>query len=98
MFHAGWAVTLSFLRTKGATMEALRSEWTAEQISENLGRSHEGLPEATTTDRFPVEGTASGIDFRAGAEPYEQSPSPAERSGAPGLPADPPLRPAGLGD
>lgn len=77
-------------------MEGLRSEWTAEQITENLAHAHEGLPEATTVDRFPVAGTASGIDFRAGEEPYEQSPTRTERNDAPGLPADPPQRHEGL--
>ena len=78
-------------------MTGLRSEWTAEQIRENLSRANEDLPESVTTDRFPLEGTASGIDFQAGEEEYEAS-TPAERTSVPGLPADPPRRHQGLDD
>jgi hypothetical protein len=75
----------------------LRSEWTAEQVRENLSKANEDLPEATATDRFPLEGTASGIDFEAGEEAYDES-TAAERSSAQGLPADPPQRHQGLDD
>lgn len=74
----------------------LRSEWTAEQIRENLDQAHEGLPEATTTDRFPVEGTAGGMDFLAGEETEAQTPTYPPTGDAPGLPADPPRRHDGL--
>lgn len=73
----------------------LRSEWAAEQVRENLSKASEALPEATTTDRFPLEGTASGIDFISGEEAYDES-TVADRSSAHELPADPPQRHQGL--
>ena len=78
-------------------MTGLRSEWTAEQIRENLSNANRDLPEAITTDRFPREASASGIDFTAGEEAYDES-TGAERSIAQGLPADPPQRHQGLDD
>lgn len=78
-------------------MSELRSEWTAEQVRENLGKANENLPEATATDRFPMEGTASGIDFKAGEEAYDES-AASDQGSAQGLPADPPQRHEGLDD
>ncbi|MGN7200834.1 hypothetical protein [Arthrobacter sp. SAFR-044] len=72
-------------------MSGHRSEWTPQQVQENLGEANENLPEARTTDRFPVAGTASGMDLRAGEHPYEE-----DTAGAAGqgndlrMPPDPP--------
>ena len=72
-------------------MSALRSEWTPQQVQENLGVANESLPEARTTDRFPVAGTASGMDFSAGEELYEEDVAAAAESGSEfRMPPDPP--------
>ena len=77
-------------------MSELRSEWTPEQVRENLGEANENLPVARTTDRFPVAGTASGMDFQAGEEQYGE-----DAAGGRGielrLPQDPPRRPTDEG-
>jgi hypothetical protein len=77
-------------------MSELRSEWTPQQVQENLGEANESLPEARTTDRFPVSGTASGMDMRAGEELYEE-----DAAAGPGselrMPPDPPQRPTDQG-
>ena len=80
-------------------MSGLRSEWTPQQVQENLSEANENLPEARTTDRFPVAGTASGMDFRAGAEPYEEDVTAAAAPGSDffRMPPDPPRRPADEG-
>jgi len=77
-------------------MSGLRSEWTPEQVRENLGEANENLPEARTVDRFPVAGTASGMDIQAGEEPYEQD-AAAGRGGELRMPPDPPRRPTDEG-
>ncbi len=79
-------------------MSELRSEWTPEQVQANHGEANENLPEARTTDRFPVSGTASGMDMRAGEEPYEED--AAASAGALSehrMPPDPPRRPTDQG-
>jgi len=76
-------------------MSGLRSAWTPQQVQENLGEANEGLPEARTTDRFPVEGTASGTSFRAGEVTDEDA--SADSGLEPRMPADPPRRPAEQG-
>ncbi|MDQ0767940.1 hypothetical protein QF031_000689 [Pseudarthrobacter defluvii] len=79
-------------------MSGHRSEWTPQQVQENLGEANENLPEARTTDRFPVAGTASGMDLREGESPYEE-----EAAGATGqgndlrMPPDPPRPTTGQG-
>lgn len=79
---------------KGDTMSGLRSEWTPQQVQENLGEANENLPEARTTDRFPVAGTASGMDLRAGEELYEEEGAVATGPGSElRMPPDPPRRP-----
>jgi hypothetical protein len=79
-------------------MSGLRSEWTPEQVQENLGEANETLPEARTTDRFPVAGTASGMDFQAGEEPYEEDAAAAGGRGIElRLPQDPPRHPTDEG-
>lgn len=78
-------------------MSGLRSEWTPQQVRENLGEANEDLPEARTTDRFPVAGTASGTDVRAGEEPYEEEAASAEPGGGLRLPPDPPRNPTDEG-
>jgi hypothetical protein len=75
-------------------MSGLRSAWTPEQVQENLGEAHEGLPEARITDRFPVAGTASGMAFRAGEVTYEEEAS-SESDIRFELPPDPPRRSPG---
>ncbi len=72
-------------------MNELRSEWTAEQVRENLGAANEGLPAATTTDRFPREGTASGMDFTSG-EQSDDGATATEAVSTEGFPPDPPRR------
>jgi hypothetical protein len=80
-------------------MSELRSEWTPQQVEENLGEANESLPEARTTNRFPVAGTASGMDFRAGEEQYEEDVAAAAESGSElRMPPDPPRRPTTQGD
>lgn len=73
-------------------MSGLRTAWTPEQVQENLGEANEGLPEARTTDRFPVAGTASGMAFRAGEVTDEEEAS-TESDIRFQLPPDPPRRP-----
>ncbi|GAA3688383.1 hypothetical protein GCM10023081_27140 [Arthrobacter ginkgonis] len=66
-------------------------------MQENLGEANENLPEARTTDRFPVAGTASGIDLQAGEEPYEEDAAAAAGLGTElRMPADPPRHPTDL--
>lgn len=75
-------------------MNGLRSEWKQEQIQENIGEANENLPEARTTDRFPVAGTASGMDLRAGEEMYAEGADGTTDSAIDlRMPSDPPLRP-----
>jgi hypothetical protein len=75
-------------------VSGLRSEWTPQQVKENLGEANENLSEARTTDRFPVAGTASGMDLRAGEDLDEED---AAAYTGPGnelrMPPDPPRRP-----
>jgi hypothetical protein len=75
-------------------MSGLRSTWTPQQVQENLGEANENLPEARTIDRFPVAGTASGMDLRAGEDLYQEE---AAEAAGPGselrMPPDPPRRP-----
>lgn len=79
-------------------MSELRSKWTPQQVQENLGEANEGLPEARTTDRFPVSGTASGMDMRAGEEPYEEDVAAAADAGTEfRIPPDPPRHPTDQG-
>ena len=73
-------------------MSGLRSEWTPQQVQENLGEASENLPEARTTDRFPVAGTASGMDLREGEDLYGEEAGEA-RPGSELMPPDPPRRP-----
>lgn len=83
---------------KGNTVSELRSEWTPQQVQENLGQANEGLPEARTTDRFPVAGTASGMDLRAGEDLYEEDGAAAEGPRSERrMPQDPPRRPTDQG-
>ena len=75
-------------------MNGLRSEWKQEQIQENLGEANENLPVASATDRFPVAGTASGMDLRAGEDVYAENAGGTTDSAIdPRMPADPPRRP-----
>jgi hypothetical protein len=75
-------------------MSGLRSEWTPEQVQENLGEANENLPEARTTDRFPVAGTASGMDLKAGEDRYEEDEAAAAGLGTElRMPPDPPRHP-----
>jgi hypothetical protein len=83
--------------TKGDTMSGLRSEWTPQQVQDNLGEASENLPEARTTDRFPVAGTASGMDLQAGEELYEEDAAAAGPGSELRLPPDPPRRPTDQG-
>lgn len=79
-------------------MSELRSEWTPQQVQENLGEANENLPEAHTTDRFPVPGTASGIDVRPGEDLDEQDTVVGADSGdVLRMPPDPPRRPMDQG-
>ncbi|MDR6416968.1 hypothetical protein [Pseudarthrobacter sulfonivorans] len=79
-------------------MSELRSEWTPQQVQANLGEVNENLPEARTTDRFPVSGTASGMDMRAGEQPYEEDADAAPGAGRElRMPPDPPRRPTEQG-
>jgi hypothetical protein len=72
-------------------MSGLRSEWTPQQVQENLGEANENFPEARTTDRFPVAGTVSGMDLRAGEDLYEEDAAAAAGPGSElRLPPDPP--------
>ena len=73
-------------------MSELRSAWTSEEVEEGAGTSNESLPEATTTHRFPTEGTAAGADHRAGDEMYEE-PAAASAGDSHRVPPDPPLHP-----
>lgn len=76
---------------KGGAMSELRSSWTPEQVQENLDEANEHLPEARTIDRFPVSGTASGIDVRAGEDLDEQDTAARGDSGGElRMPPDPP--------
>jgi hypothetical protein len=77
-------------------MSGLRSAWTPEQVQENRGEANEGLPEARTTDRSPVAGTASGTTLRAGRTADEDD-AAAESGIELRMPADPPRRPADEG-
>jgi hypothetical protein len=63
--------------------------WTSQQVQENLSVAHENLPEARTTDRFPVSSTASGMDFPAGEQPDKQDTTAQSGSGV-RMPPDPP--------
>src|SRR3954465_8522495 len=54
----------------GDAMSELRKEWTPEQVQEHRAEANESLPEARTTDRFPVAGRASGMD-RWGGEGWK---------------------------
>ena len=73
-------------------MSGLRSEWTPQQVQENLGEASENLPEARTTDRVPVTGTASGMDLREG-EDLDEEYAAAAGPGSELMPPDPPRRP-----
>jgi hypothetical protein len=77
-------------------MAELRSAWTPEQVQENLGEANESLPEARTTDRFPLAGTASGVDVRGGADEGDGSTADGPDGGF-RLPPDPPRRPTDEG-
>jgi hypothetical protein len=77
-------------------MSGPRSAWTPEQVQENRGEANEGLPEARTTDRFPVAGTASGTTLRAGATTEEDEASAGSAIEL-RMPADPPRRPTAEG-
>ncbi len=77
-------------------MSGLRSAWTPEQVQENLGEAHEGLPEARTTDRFPAAGTASGTVFLAGEVTDEEEASTGSDTRFE-VPPDPPRRPTDRG-
>lgn len=80
-------------------MSELRSEWTPQQLKENVETVSETLPEAQTTDRFPVLGRASGVDIRAGEDLYEENAAAAAHSGSVlRVPADPPQHPTDQGD
>ncbi|MGX1159867.1 hypothetical protein FBY31_1770 [Arthrobacter sp. SLBN-100] len=75
-------------------MNGNRSEWKPEQVQENLGAANENLPEARTTDRFPVAGTASGMDLRAGEDMYVEDAAGTMDSAIDlRMPPDPPRRP-----
>jgi hypothetical protein len=79
-------------------MSELRSEWTPHQVQENLGDANENLTEARTTDRFPVAGTASGMDLHAGEDLYEADSAVAWGPGGESrMPPDPPRRPTDQG-
>ena len=74
-------------------MSELQTEWTAEQAEENAGEANESLPEAPTTDRFRPPGTATGMDVRAGEQPYVAEPEAASQSRPRyQMPLDPPQR------
>ena len=76
-------------------MSERRREWTSQQVQENIGEANESLPEARTTDRFPVAGTASGMDTPPeGEQPYEED---ADSGIELQMPPDPPRRPADQG-
>jgi len=71
-------------------MSELRSDWTPEQLQASVGEANESLPEARTTDRFPVPGRASGVDLRAGESSDEDDAGPAAGDGVFRVPPDPP--------
>ena len=83
-------------------MSGLRSEWTPQQVQENLEHVNEALPEAQTTDRFPVPGRASGVDVRAGEALPEEPEEKATAAGPSGsvlrVPQDPPQRATDQGE
>ncbi len=79
-------------------MSELRSEWSPQQVQENFDKANETLPEAQTTDRFPVSGQASGVDVRAGEDLYEETAATDASAGSVLLvPPDPPQHLADTG-
>jgi hypothetical protein len=82
-------------RRKDVDMSEYRTEWTPQQVQDNLADVNESLPEATTTDRFRPAGRASGLDVRAGEDLDEQqtASAAAEPGSRQWLPSDPPRRP-----
>jgi hypothetical protein len=82
----------------GDAMSELRKEWTPEQVQEHRAEANESLPEARTTDRFPVAGRASGMDRMGGEELYEEDVVAAAEPGSKlWMPPDPPRRPTDQG-
>lgn len=80
-------------------MSELRSEWSPQQLQENIKEVNEALPEAQTTDRFPVLGRASGVDVRAGEDLYEETAAADASAGSVlQVPADPPKHSTDQGD
>ena len=71
-------------------MSDLRSEWTSEQVEQGAGEAHEGVPEARTTDRYPVPGRASGVTVSAGEIADAAEATTADGDGVFRVPADPP--------
>ena len=80
-------------------MSELRSKWSPQQVQENFEKVNETLPEAHTTDRFPVLGRASGVDVRSGKDLYEESTATdASAVSVLLIPPDPPQHLADTGD
>ena len=72
-------------------MSELRNAWTPQQVQDGIGEANESLPEARTTDRYPVPGRASGVDVREGADVQEPGAAEAGTSGTTlQVPADSP--------